>query len=119
MCGLRRGCDRPGLVRSHVGVTARSHHHATIIFINIFGLDDLSSITNPAQLMEFIDSIFMMYDRLAEYHGIMKMRTLCDGCVRQFMRPTGNGEGLMPPGLRFRRNGAWGPGPMAAGYMWF
>mmetsp|Transcript_26711 Transcript_26711/g.50832 ORF Transcript_26711/g.50832 Transcript_26711/m.50832 type:complete len:724 (+) Transcript_26711:315-2486(+) len=70
---------------SKAGVKARHHKAVTVIFIGLHGVVDLASCTQPVKLMAFIDSIFILYDRLAEYYGVMKMRTICDG----YMAATG------------------------------
>lgn len=50
----------------------------TVLFIDIVGFTDLSSKITPKELVDLLNTIFSAFDRLAEIHGLEKIKTIGD-----------------------------------------
>lgn len=50
----------------------------TVLFADIVGFTQLSTQTSPEQLVSLLNSIFSAFDKLAEKHGLEKIKTIGD-----------------------------------------
>jgi adenylate cyclase len=50
----------------------------TVLFADIVGFTSLSARTSPQQLVGLLNQIFSRFDRLAEQHGLEKIKTIGD-----------------------------------------
>jgi class 3 adenylate cyclase/HAMP domain-containing protein len=50
----------------------------TVLFADIVGFTKLSSTTSPEKLVTMLDEVFSGFDRLAETHGLEKIKTIGD-----------------------------------------
>lgn len=50
----------------------------TVLFADIVGFTDLSARTSPQELVSLLNQIFSRFDRLAEQHGLEKIKTIGD-----------------------------------------
>jgi class 3 adenylate cyclase/HAMP domain-containing protein len=50
----------------------------TVLFADIVGFTKLSSTTSPEKLVTMLDELFSVFDRLAEKHGLEKIKTIGD-----------------------------------------
>ena len=50
----------------------------TVLFADIVGFTKLSSTTSPEKLVTMLDEVFSVFDRLAEQHGLEKIKTIGD-----------------------------------------
>jgi class 3 adenylate cyclase len=50
----------------------------TVLFADIVGFTKLSSTTSPEKLVTMLDELFSVFDRLAETHGLEKIKTIGD-----------------------------------------
>lgn len=66
-------------LRSGKSTPAASHASVSIIFADLVGFTDLTSRTSPNHLIEILNDIFSMFDRLAETYGVEKIKTIGDG----------------------------------------
>ncbi|MEH1979224.1 MAG: adenylate/guanylate cyclase domain-containing protein [Nostoc sp.] len=57
---------------------ADSFLEVTVLFADIVGFTELSSRTSPAELVELLNTIFCLFDQLAERHGVEKIKTIGD-----------------------------------------
>ncbi|MBN3910117.1 MAG: adenylate/guanylate cyclase domain-containing protein [Nostoc sp. NMS1] len=57
---------------------ADSFLEVTVLFADIVGFTELSTRTSPAELVELLNTIFCLFDQLAELHGIEKIKTIGD-----------------------------------------
>ncbi|MBD2627786.1 adenylate/guanylate cyclase domain-containing protein [Trichormus variabilis] len=57
---------------------ADSFLEVTVLFADIVGFTELSSHTPPPQLVELLNTIFCLFDELAELHGVEKIKTIGD-----------------------------------------
>ncbi len=51
---------------------------ATILFADIVGFTDLSTRVTPAELVELLSGLISDFDRLAQQHGVEKIKTIGD-----------------------------------------
>jgi adenylate cyclase len=51
---------------------------ATVLFADIVGFTELSSRLSPQELVQCLNEIFSCFDRLAEKHGLEKIKTIGD-----------------------------------------
>jgi class 3 adenylate cyclase len=49
-----------------------------VLFADIVGFTKLSSTTSPEKLVTMLDELFSVFDRLAETHGLEKIKTIGD-----------------------------------------
>jgi adenylate cyclase len=57
---------------------ADSFAEATVLFADIVGFTELSSRLTPQELVKYLNEIFSCFDRLAEKHGVEKIKTIGD-----------------------------------------
>lgn len=57
---------------------ANSFHEVSVLFADIVGFTELSSYTSPVELVEVLNEIFSIFDKLAEKHGVEKIKTIGD-----------------------------------------
>ncbi|MBE9013586.1 adenylate/guanylate cyclase domain-containing protein, partial [Pseudanabaenaceae cyanobacterium LEGE 13415] len=50
----------------------------TVLFADIVGFTDISARTSPQELVSLLNQIFSRFDRLAEHHGLEKIKTIGD-----------------------------------------
>jgi len=50
----------------------------TVLFADIVGFTALSARTSPEELVAMLDALFSLFDRLAEQHGLEKIKTIGD-----------------------------------------
>jgi class 3 adenylate cyclase len=50
----------------------------TVLFADIVGFTDISARTSPQELVALLNQIFSRFDRLAEHHGLEKIKTIGD-----------------------------------------
>lgn len=60
------------------GYIADSFLEVTVLFADIVGFTALSTRLSPTQLVEILNVIFSEFDRLAEKHGLEKIKTIGD-----------------------------------------
>jgi len=61
---------------------ADSFHEVSVLFADIVGFTEISSSIPPQRLVELLNEIFTIFDKLAEDHQIEKIKTIGDlhGC---------------------------------------
>lgn len=57
---------------------ADNYPSVTILFADIVGFTELSARTSPIELVGMLNEIFSAFDRLAEKHGLEKIKTIGD-----------------------------------------
>lgn len=57
---------------------ADSFSHAGVLFADIVGFTALSTRISPPELVQLLNEIFSEFDRLAEFHGLEKIKTIGD-----------------------------------------
>ncbi len=57
---------------------AESFEEVTILFADIVGFTELSARLSPQELVDLLNQIFSAFDRLAEKHGLEKIKTIGD-----------------------------------------
>ena len=57
---------------------ADSHPQVTVLFADLVGFTQLSSKTAPQELVNLLNEVFSHFDRLAERHGLEKIKTIGD-----------------------------------------
>ncbi|MBO9999144.1 MAG: response regulator [Cyanobacteria bacterium SID2] len=60
------------------GPIADRFDNATVLFADIVGFTALASQTSPVELVNLLNQIFSIFDRLAEKHGLEKIKTIGD-----------------------------------------
>ena len=60
------------------GSIADSFAEVTVLFADIVGFTKLSTRVSPIELVELLNQIFSTFDRLAEKHGLEKIKTIGD-----------------------------------------
>jgi class 3 adenylate cyclase len=77
------------VTRINSGATMISDHiaEATILFADIVNFTPLASRLPATELISFLDSIFTAFDRLAEYFGAEKIKTIGDAYMAAFGLP--------------------------------
>ena len=65
--------------RSSSGVRARDHADVTVIFVDIVGFSDMCKRVRPIGVLRFLEHYFETVDKVAEEHGVTKVRTVGDG----------------------------------------
>jgi PAS domain S-box-containing protein len=69
---------------------ADSFEEATVLFADIVGFTQLSSRISPKALVEKLNEIFSTFDRLAQQHGLEKIKTIGDAYMVVGGLPTPN-----------------------------
>lgn len=57
---------------------ADSHAHVTVLFADLVGFSQLSRATAPHDMVNLLNEVFSHFDRLAERHGLEKIKTIGD-----------------------------------------
>jgi len=65
-------------LKHNEGAIADSFNDVTILFADIAGFTEISSRLQPNQLLEMLNRVFSTFDRLAEKHGLEKIKTIGD-----------------------------------------
>jgi class 3 adenylate cyclase/HAMP domain-containing protein len=65
-------------LKSGEGVIVDRFDAVTVLFADIVGFTKLSSTTSPEKLVTMLDELFSVFDRLAEKHGLEKIKTIGD-----------------------------------------
>ena len=58
---------------------ADSHEAVTILFADIVGFTVMTASMPPAELVDLLSQLFSRFDRLADLHGLEKIKTIGDG----------------------------------------
>ncbi|MCV6593765.1 MAG: hypothetical protein OIF48_12485, partial [Silicimonas sp.] len=73
----------PGVVErlktEHDGMIAEHVPEASVLFADLEGFTRYSETRAPADLITFMDRLFGEFDRLADQHGVEKIKTMGDG----------------------------------------
>jgi len=70
--------DRLKHLEESGGSLAEQFEAATILFADIAGFTPLSARMHPLELVSLLNQIFSTFDRLAEQHGLEKIKTIGD-----------------------------------------
>jgi class 3 adenylate cyclase len=60
------------------GIIAESHPEVTVLFADVVDFTPFTSLTAPARVIGLLDEVFSRFDRLAERHGLEKIKTIGD-----------------------------------------
>ncbi len=66
-------------LKSSETIIADNFPEATVLFGDIVGFTELSVRLSPNQLVTLLNDLFSRFDRLAERHGVEKIKTIGDG----------------------------------------
>jgi len=58
---------------------ADSHESVTILFADIVGFTKMTASMPPAELVDLLSQLFSRFDKLADLHGLEKIKTIGDG----------------------------------------
>jgi guanylate cyclase len=58
---------------------ADSHEEVTVLFADIVGFTKMTATMPPAELVDLLSQLFSRFDRLADKHGLEKIKTIGDG----------------------------------------
>ncbi|MFW5763704.1 MAG: adenylate/guanylate cyclase domain-containing protein [Coleofasciculus sp.] len=72
------------------GSLAQQFTEATILFADIVGFTQLSAQMSPLELLNLLNQIFSVFDKLAEKHGIEKIKTIGDAYMAVAGLPVAN-----------------------------
>ena len=67
-----------GRLKSGEKTIANGHETVSVMFADLCGFTALSRKTNPANLVEMLNSIFTAFDLIVEKHGVEKIKTIGD-----------------------------------------
>jgi len=67
-----------GRLKSGEKTIANGHATVSVMFADLCGFTALSRKTNPANLVEMLNSIFTAFDLIVEKHGVEKIKTIGD-----------------------------------------
>lgn len=65
------------LKQQHVTV-AEDFSHVTVLFADIVGFTEMSTQMSPPELVELLNEVFSIFDKLVERHGLEKIKTIGD-----------------------------------------
>ena len=65
-------------LKNEQSTIADSFAEATVLFADIVGFTAMASHTSPVELVSLLNQIFSAFDRLAELHGLEKIKTIGD-----------------------------------------
>lgn len=65
-------------LKANRGSIAESYSDASILFADIVGFTELSSKISPEEVVRMLNTVFSDFDRLAEKHGLEKIKTIGD-----------------------------------------
>jgi len=60
------------------GRVARKYDNATILFLDLVGFTQMTAGQDPGETVDMLNTIFTEFDRLAEEHGVEKIKTIGD-----------------------------------------
>ncbi len=60
------------------GVIADAFDEVTVLFVDIAGFTPLTARVPPGEMVRWLNEVFAAFDRLAERHGLEKIRTIGD-----------------------------------------
>ena len=65
-------------LKNEQSTIADSFAEATVLFADIVGFTAMATHTSPVELVSLLNQIFSAFDRLAELHGLEKIKTIGD-----------------------------------------
>lgn len=65
-------------LKKQPGTIAEDFADVTVMFADIVGFTEISTLTSPTELVELLNTIFSKFDQLAEVHGLEKIKTIGD-----------------------------------------
>jgi class 3 adenylate cyclase len=65
-------------LKRHEGVIADRFEEATVLFADIADFTPMSADLPPEEVVELLNAVFSDFDRLAEHHGLEKIKTIGD-----------------------------------------
>jgi guanylate cyclase len=65
-------------LKEKTGVIAEHYDAVTVLFADLVGFTEQSSVMAPAELVALLDRIFSAFDRLADAEGLEKIKTIGD-----------------------------------------
>lgn len=65
-------------LKEKTGVIAEHYDAVTVLFADLVGFTERSSVMAPAELVALLDRIFSAFDRLADAEGLEKIKTIGD-----------------------------------------
>jgi adenylate cyclase len=71
---------------------ADSHEEVTILFADIVGFTKMTATMPPAELVDLLSQLFSRFDRLADKHGLEKIKTIGDGYMVVGGAPVGRDD---------------------------
>lgn len=66
-------------LKQEPGIIADHFPEATVLFADLVGFTQLSTQLPPKRLVELLNRVFSAFDKLAERHGVEKIKTIGDG----------------------------------------
>ena len=76
------------------GTLAEQYSQAAILFADLVGFTPLSAQMQPLELVSVLNDIFSRFDRLAEKHGVEKIKTIGDAYLAAGGLPVPREDGL-------------------------
>ncbi|MEM9538288.1 MAG: adenylate/guanylate cyclase domain-containing protein [Cyanobacteria bacterium P01_E01_bin.42] len=76
------------------GTLAQQYPQAAILFADLVGFTPLSAQMQPLELVSLLNDIFSRFDRLAEKHGVEKIKTIGDAYMAAGGLPTPREDSL-------------------------
>ena len=65
-------------LKRHEGVIAEAHDEVTVLFADVVDFTPFAERTAPERVVGVLDEIFSAFDRLAQRHGLEKIKTIGD-----------------------------------------
>jgi adenylate cyclase len=75
-------------LKRHNGVIADSFPEVTVLFADLVDFTTLSARISPAEVVALLNDVFSSFDRLAEKHGLEKIKTIGDAYMAVGGLPT-------------------------------
>ena len=74
------------------GTIAENFEEVTVMFADLVNFTNFSTQTSPKELVELLNKIFSKFDRLAQHHGVEKIKTIGDAymAVAGLPKPSAN-----------------------------
>lgn len=66
------------LLREGSQTIAEHHRETTILFADLANFTTLSDSVSPMEVVELLNEVFMVFDQLADQHGVEKIKTIGD-----------------------------------------
>lgn len=63
-------------IRNGLTFIAEDQGIVTIIFIDIYGFDDVVKLYQPGELIEFLDKMYNAFDQMCNIHNLQKIETV-------------------------------------------